>query len=236
MTDREYGHDVSFIEAAFRACWRNSDELVRGSKLLLDAGLHAQALALAVLALEELGKLFCADGLLYARLDDERARQFAESLKRHSVKLSALTLFPLLLGQIASVDPRYGKEKRFAQALAIGITDLKNRGNAVFALLSENSFQDLNALKQRGFYAEPKSGVFSAPSDSIEPQLADAIYNLAWRASSTLDFLLKGGNLERYMEGARKIRKALSEEQHRFIEARAKELATDLFSEHDENR
>ena len=66
-----------------------------------------------------LGRMICIDGLLFSRTDDHKAETFAKSLKSHSTKLSALELLPLLLGNIASIDPRYQTEARFVQAVAI---------------------------------------------------------------------------------------------------------------------
>lgn len=49
-----------------------------------------------------------------------------------------------------------------------------------------------------------------------------------------VDFLLKGGNLERLVELARSIRSALSEDQHREIEVLGRQLVAELFPHWDE--
>ncbi len=119
MPKRNYRNNIEFVGAGFKACWHNTQDLVKAAKALLDNSSHALALSISVLALEELGKLFCIDGLLFSRTDDHKAETFAKSLKSHSTKLSALELLPLLLGNIASIDPRYQTEARFVQAVAI---------------------------------------------------------------------------------------------------------------------
>ena len=119
MARRHYRNSLDFVADAFRACWENAQALVTEAKLLFDHGHKARALSLSVLALEEIGKLFCADGLLFARPDDHKAKAFAKSLTSHTTKLSALELLPLLLRNISSVDPRYSTEKRFVQAVVI---------------------------------------------------------------------------------------------------------------------
>ena len=230
MTRRNYRNNRAFIEAGFNACWHNTQDLVKGAKVLLDNSLHPLALSTSVLALEELGKLFCIDGLLFARTDDHKAEAFAKSMKSHSIKLSALELVPLLLGHIASVDPRYRNEPRFGQALVVSISDLKERGNHVLSLLEGGSFHGLDQWKQSGLYSQPRGNSFVTPADAVERQVAEAVYGLAWRASSTLDFLLKEGNLERYMTSARVLRSKLSEEDHRSIEAHATHVFTELFA------
>jgi len=230
-TKPKYRNKLEFVESAFEACWKNTNDLIAAAKLLLDKGLHGIALSTAVLALEELGKLFCIDGLLFARSDDYKAEAYAKSLKSHSVKLSALTLLPLLLGNIAKVDPRYGVDHGFAQAMAISMTDLKRRGNTVFSFLPNASFQDLDSLKQRGFYAQPYDNAFKAPNVAVDREVSQAVYSLAWRAATTLDFLFKGGNLKRYMESARSIRARLTEQQRVEIEEKARNLHKTLFTQ-----
>src|SRR5438105_12087331 len=103
MNKRPYRNNLEFVEEGFSACWKNSTDLVNAAKVLLDSGFHGHALSLSVLALEELGKLFCIDGLLFARGEDHKGEAYVKSLKSHSLKLSALSLLPLLLQRIASV-------------------------------------------------------------------------------------------------------------------------------------
>lgn len=135
MKTQNYRNSLNFIEDAFQASWSNANDLTNGAKLLLDNNLNGVALSLSVLAIEESGKLFCIDGLLYARSEDENAKIFSKSLRDHSTKLSSFTLIPLLLLNIAQVDPRFKSEPNFAKALAISINDLKMKGNRVYSLL-----------------------------------------------------------------------------------------------------
>ena len=234
MVRRHYRNSLDFVADAFRACWKNAQDLVNEAKLLLDHGHKARALSLSVLALEELGKLFCADGLLYARPDDHKAKAFAKSLKSHAAKLSALELLPLLLKNISSVDPRYNTEKRFIQAVVISAKDLKERGNAVFDLLDDSEgFSKLDHWKQVGFYSQPLENSFITPNEAVSKEIAEAVYMLAWRATTTLDFLLKNGNLKRYIDVAREIRGKMSEEQHEAVSKAGEQLANLLFPAED---
>ncbi len=235
MNRRKYRNKVEFIEDAFKACWTNANDLIASAKILFDKGFHGISLSISVLALEELGKLFCIDGLLFARSDDHKADAYTKSLKSHTTKLSSLTLLSLLLRNIAEVDPRFKSEPEFSHAFAVSIMDLKKRGNIVFDLLTNKSFQDLDALKQQGFYAQPYNNVFKAPNSAITRNASEAIYSFAWRAATTLDFLLKGGNLKRYIESARSVRQKMTEEQHVWVENMAKDLYESLFSSVESN-
>jgi len=235
MARRHYRNSLDFVADAFRACWENAQALVTEAKLLFDHGHKARALSLSVLALEEIGKLFCADGLLFARPDDHKAKAFAKSLTSHTTKLSALELLPLLLRNISSVDPRYSTEKRFVQAVVISAKDLKDRGNAVFNLLGGEGFSRLDHWKQVGFYSQPLENGFITPNDAVKKEIAEAVFMLAWRATTTLDFLLKDGNLKRYIYGARETRARMSEEQHAAMSAAGEELANLLFPVEEED-
>lgn len=235
MARRHYRNSLDFVADAFRACWTNAQELVNEAKLLFDHGHNARALSLAVLALEEIGKLFCADGLLYARPDDHKAKAFSKSLKSHTTKLSVLELLPLLLKNISSVDPRYLTEQRFIQAVVISAKDLKDRGNAVFDLLGGEGFSKLDHWKQVGFYSQPLENSFITPNKAVTKEIAAAVYMLAWRATTTLDFLLKNGNLERYIDVAREIRAKMSEAQHEAISIAGEELSNLLFPAEEED-
>jgi AbiV family abortive infection protein len=179
--------------------------------------------------LEELGKLFCVDGLLFARVDDYKSASYAKSLRSHSVKLSALTMLPMFLGILAEGDSRYESDQNFKEALLLAFTDLKARGNRVFALLKDSSFQDLDVLKQSGFYAQPNGNVFVCPADNVTKELAEAVHLLAWRATTTLDFLMKDGGMERYIGRARDIRAKLREEDHRQLEQLGLRVTEEIF-------
>jgi len=151
---RKYRSSLEFVEAGFRACLQNAQDLVSASQKLIAAELHAPALSVAGLALEELGKLFALDGLLYARPDDHKAEAFTKAGRGHSTKLDILVRLPLLLGHLGKADPRYGKERAYDEALAISLVQLKDDGNAVFNRLQTKTFAELDRWKQKGFYSE----------------------------------------------------------------------------------
>jgi len=151
--------------------------------------------------------------------------------EREVLSQDPLVFLPLLLGFIASRDARYKVEKRFHLAVAHAIADLKERGNKVLSLSKEASFQDLNAWKQNGSYAQPRGATFIQPAEAVEPELSEAVYMLAWRAVTTLDLLLKGQNLQRYLAFARGIRAKLSEEDHEAIRERAEVLRRQIFQD-----
>lgn len=55
MVRRNYRNNLNFIETGFKACWHNTQDLVKGEKVLLDNSLRPLALSTSVLALEQLG-------------------------------------------------------------------------------------------------------------------------------------------------------------------------------------
>jgi AbiV family abortive infection protein len=196
---------------------------------LLDNQLHAPALSLSVLALEELGKLVTIDGLLYARSDDDKTKLFDDAKRSHDTKLGIFDGFPLILPVFFRADPRYGKEAAYARALYKNGEELKATGNAVLVHLGSDSFRALDKYKQRGFYASTTDCGIMSPRENVDPVLARLVHTLAWRATTSIDFVFKGGNLERYIEQARDIRNRLTEEEHQALELLGEQEAQRLF-------
>ena len=198
--------------------------------MLLEHGSHAPSLSLSVLALEELAKLYAIDGLLYARNNDHKTDAFVKACTSHDAKLIMFEAFPLFLGNLCKADARYGNDEAFAQAVAISIGNLKHDGNTVMASLGEDAFLRLNTSKQEGFYVRAKNNGFVTPREAIDPAFAEIVHRLAWRATTTLDFLLKDGNVDRYIAKARDFRSALTEEEHQELERVGKAWFVELFS------
>ena len=115
------------------------------------------------------------------------------------------------------------------QAIAISAEDLKKRGNAVFEVLNDQDFLKLNDWKQAGFYSQPLENRFITPNEAVMGEIAETVFMLAWRATTTLDFLLKDGNLVRYIDVARELRAKMSAEQLAAMTAAGEELANQLF-------
>jgi hypothetical protein len=156
---------------------------------------------------------------------------FKDATRSHDTKLGIITLFPLLLGNLMHADPRYGKDQAYAEVSVISMRLLQADGNALLARLGETGFRELDKWKQRGFYASTTDRGVTTPRESINPTLATLAYNLAWRATTSLDFLLKGGNLERYIQSAQSIRDKLTELEHQALEHRGAETSRQLFGQ-----
>lgn len=201
------------------------------SQTLIDADLHAPALSLAVLALEELGKLCAIDGLLFARPDDGKSGVHLKAGRSHSLKLDILLLLPLLIQNLSRSDPRHGNEAAYNHALAISLSKLIADGNAVLSRLPQQQYSNLDTYKQQGFYANATEHTYVAPNEAIDPGLSKLVHEFAWRATSTIDFVMKNGNLERYIDMARTIRAKVTEAEHQYFERVGSDLSAILFGD-----
>ena len=219
---RHYRSSLDFVESGFRACWQNAQDLVAASKTLLDTDLHALALSLAVLALEELAKLSAIDVLLFARPEDEKELLFRKALKSHSAKLAMFEAFPFFIISLSVSDSRHRKDTAFDNAVPIMIQLMRDDRDAVQAYLKKPGYTGLDTKKQMGFYVNQMDGDMVPPRKAIDAKFAKAVHQLAWRATTSVDFLLKGGNLERYIDSARKVRSQLSERDHQELERMGK--------------
>lgn len=229
MKPRVYRNNLDFIKSAIRACRDSAKDLVSASKLLIDTGYHAQSLSLSVLALEELGKLFSVDGLLLAQPKDYKSEAFEKSLKSHAAKLTAVQLLPMLIERVATIDSRYEKEPMFKQTIILTISDLKSRASVVLRMLSVSDFHALDKLKQEGFYSHLSGSGFIMPKSAIKPKVASEVYGLAWRASSTFDFILDDERLSNYIEFTSKLRKKMSAADFEFVTKESDKYLLQIF-------
>jgi len=226
---RKYRSSLEFVESGFRACWRNALDLLRAARLQLDAKQPGVALSLSVLAMEEVGKMMFLDGLLFSRPGDHKDEQFRSGHRKHQWKLRFLDLFPLFLRSLAMHDSRYGNESAYNQALAVTIHNLKNERAALVAWLGEScDLTELDNWKQRGLYASADGERFLTPQERISGDFARAVYTLACRFTTTIDFLLEGENIDSYFDFAREIRAKLSEADHQLFESLGREAAEEM--------
>jgi AbiV family abortive infection protein len=208
---RNYHSNLKFIESAFVATSECATELTCAAKILLDNSQNALATSLSILAIEELGKFICIDGLLFSKSGDSKSNNYKESLKGHNIKLDAFfsALFPLLSNFIID-DPRKGNSV-FVKQFNAGLIGIEKLTHLLFDLLKSEDWRCLNRLKQSGFYAEAKNNTFIKPNDAVTRDVAENVYLLASSATSILELVIKDNNLERYLNQALSIRAKLSE-------------------------
>lgn len=195
---------------------------------MLDKGQHAVGLGLAILTIEEIGKLCAVSCLLSAKPDDEKSTNFKKAQRDHATKLAAFQMLPMLVGIFASVDRRAREDESYARAVVISTRLLEEAGDRVRGALGANSFEPLDGWKQKSFYAYLHDGEFVSPSEVVSADFAGAVHALAWRAITALEFVLSDGNLERYFEVARCARKLMTEVDHQSLEHAARELIEQL--------
>ncbi len=202
--------------------------------MLLDAKHIGISLSVSVLTMEEIGKMMFLDGLLFSWTGDYKDENFKSGFRKHQWKLQFLDLFPLFVNCLSTADPRYGKEKRYNLALAISLSEYKTERSALSPWLGEGcDLTKLDNWKQRGFYASVQPDGFVAPGEAISGNFASAVHTLAWRFTTTVDFALKNGNVERYFDHARKLRSKMTETDHQFFETIGSEIADEIFGDPD---
>lgn len=193
-----------------------------------EKGRFGLALSLAVLGMEEIGKMWIIDGLLFAKPNDERSQLFKKGFRSHGLKLEALDVFPFMVNYLATLDPRYNNEQRFNQTLAIVIKQYKEQRQSLESWLGPScDLRDLDLWKQKGFYAHVDAGRFVRPSE-IDENFATGVVELAFRMVDVLDFLLKS-NMGRYKELIASLRRKMTEEQWNEIHSLALRIMENTF-------
>jgi AbiV family abortive infection protein len=161
---RDYHSDLDFVEAGFRACWQNASDLLLSAQLLLESKMMGTALSLSVLTMEEVGKMMLLDGLLFAKRSDYKDKKFRSGFRKHPSKLQFLDLFPFFVTSLGTADPRYEREGRYKQALALTIRNLKVERAALAPWIGEDcDLTELDRWKKTGFYSEPQGDRFLTP-------------------------------------------------------------------------
>ena len=123
-------------------CFLNADSLRTEAQLLYDNGFKARAFALAVLALEELGKIpLLFHGLKLRRTPGADPKQFWRGIRRHTQKQGVWTDYGSMLAAADARDAPYFKEK-----------------------LPDGLGNSLDEAKQKCIYTEFKNGRFEDPA------------------------------------------------------------------------
>ena len=158
------------------AAARNALDLLSDCELLCASERWSRTHALAVLAVEELGK--AATALTAALLLPEQRKQVPvnQLLERHDVK-HAVGLVMCIL--------EFGKPGVAARAAQVGDQ---------LVLLAQNA-KASNLAKQRGFYVDLIGGELQKPADVTEAEARAALAQ-AWRAAESAGPLLNPDNLE----------------------------------------
>lgn len=229
MKKPQFRNNLTFVKSGYEACWKNATDLRESAELLCKEKKFALSLSVSVLAMEEIGKMMLIDGLLFARAGDYKAENFSKGHNKHQSKLLYLELFPFFVRALATLDSRYCTHA-FKSALVITLQNFKEEMSA----LAENgiaSFVDLDAWKQKGFYASESGNQIVSPDKVVSPELAQATVTLARRLTTTIDFLLSSGNIEKYFELASKVRASFSRKDWEYIDKESDESLTRIISE-----
>jgi AbiV family abortive infection protein len=116
------------IAMGLNFCFLNADSLRTEAQLLYDNGFRSRAFALAVLALEELGKIpLLFHGLKLRRAAGADPKQFWRGIRRHTHKQGVWTAYGSMLAAADARDAPYFKEKLPA-GLGKGLDEAKQRG------------------------------------------------------------------------------------------------------------
>lgn len=225
----KYIRPLHFIESGFINIKATVNDLVKSSNLLLKKGAYAHALSLSVIALEECGKIFILDSLLFAR--DKNQNFYKKSSISHKDKLDAFQFSITLLNLISKMDTRYLNEKtnhKFSLAVTIGLKNLHDKYKEIRDNLPDEDFRVLDIYKQKGFYSHESDNNYTTPFESVDKDLSVQINQLANLFLKNMKFIMNEQAVNDYITFAKRIRGNLSEDEWVKINRNANRMVTAL--------
>ena len=146
------------IMAVADAAASNASDLLAEARLLLDAGRHARAHALAVLALEEFGKHgLSVVGLLQSG-DKEFWARYWSAFRSHNLKLRQARILVQLVEELGDID------------------EIEHLDRSAFRRRIDEWCDSEHFRRMHGLYVEVAAdGSISKPMDAITPEEARAV-------------------------------------------------------------
>jgi AbiV family abortive infection protein len=205
----KYPHSLSFLKHGYLAIKDTVSQLVDSSSVLLESGAHSQAASLAVIALEECGKIFLLDSLLFSKPGDDSVKGFKKGSINHKYKLFALQFFITFLKSLSEHDKRYGDE-RFRKAIQIGILNLHQNYKQLRDSMPASNRHELDRIKQEGFYTKIEGQDFSPTTKTLSFDVAARINQLAAAMKANMDFIMTPQAVSAYVKAGKDLRSEIS--------------------------
>lgn len=181
-------------------------DLYRSAKILRDNGNATQSTSLSILALEECGKLFLFDSLLFSTKDDDYEANFRKCFGSHVSKIEALQFFPMLLVKFARADPRYNNNPQFR----LMVDDDLPKAVLIFREMRDNledcDLRNMDKVKQKGFYSSLSGNGFATPSDAVCTGDHDRVFKCISAYAHLLDEIVSDRSINNQIDIARSVR------------------------------
>ena len=228
----KYTHSLKFLKSGYLAIRDSVSQLVESSTVLLESGSHSQAASLAVIALEECGKIFLLDSLLFSKPDDDYVKGFNKGSVNHRDKLFAMQFFILFLKALAEHDKR-NSDERFKKAVQIGMLNLHQNYKELRDSLPKADIHELDRVKQEGFYTKLEGQDFSPTTATLSFQIAEKINKLACAMNANMTVIMTPQSVSAYVKVAENLRGEVSVEEWARVREIVEESATTQLEEAD---
>jgi len=208
----KYLRPLSLLKDGYLTIPLGVEQLVDASNALINNESYAQSLSLSVIALEECGKLFLLDSLLFVR--NKENDHYKKSAISHKNKLDAFQFLISLLMIVSKFDEKFlnaRTRERFSKAVTIGLFNLHEDYKNLRDTLPSNDIVQLDTFKQMGFYSSHLNQKFCIPSLVLDKELCLSTNKLANSFSTNMNFLLNKVAVENYIRNAKNIRSKMDE-------------------------
>lgn len=187
-------------------------DLVNASNVLQKEKIYAASLSLSIIALEECGKIFILDSLLFLRDKNDFYKKRSLS---HKDKLDALQFTITLLATISEHHEDNKKDDTkviFKKATQIGLSNLHSEYKSLRDKLKNSDIRQFDHIKQNGFYTGYFNNEFKNPSSNIDIKLAIQVNKFANLFMQNLDFIMNEKTISKYASWGKNIRGKVSQE------------------------
>jgi AbiV family abortive infection protein len=205
----KYTRSLEFLKNGYLTIKESVFQLIDSSNLLLEAGAYGQSTAIAIIALEECGKIYILDSLLYSKPDGEYNKNFKKDSTDHKHKLDAIQFFIPFLELLSEHDKRKN-EKNFRLAIGTGLSNMHRSYKELRDDLPDQNIHELNNIKQAGFYTRVVGESFLSTKKAVGAKEAIIINKFANVTLGNMKLIMTPQNISAYLDNAQHIRSIVS--------------------------
>lgn len=175
MNEKEYYFSTEQMSNGITLCLENASNLIEEAGILFNKKKYARTLSLAILSLEELGKIvLLTESVSFTKNRNDRIKEFFKDFRSHITKRKD-SIIPLYV-ELYNIGLSKGNEiekiaKRAVKTYKSLMSTVDKLPTKIKNILLEEKNVDVEELKLMGFYVDYNGSEFTSP-DIIDKEIA----------------------------------------------------------------